>query len=125
MHKQNIVHRDIKCLNIFMTEFNEIKLGDMGISEFLELGTTLHGKRVGTPLYLSPELVKNYQYSHKVDIWGVGCAIYHLACLENPFQGENLIALSNQIRFTKPKPLPPVYSNRFSQFVENLLMKTI
>jgi NIMA (never in mitosis gene a)-related kinase len=75
----------MKCLNIFMGANDQIKLGDMGVSEFLTFGHTQHGKRVGTPLYLSPEIVKNYQYDHKVDIWAIGCSLYYLASLENPF----------------------------------------
>lgn len=35
--------------------------------------------RVGTPLYLSPEIVKQQPYDYKVDVWAIGCALYHLA----------------------------------------------
>jgi NIMA (never in mitosis gene a)-related kinase len=53
------LHRDIKCLNIFLSADKQIKIGDMGVSKIFNGGTgEMHGTRVGTPLYLSPELVK-------------------------------------------------------------------
>lgn len=57
----------------------------------------LQATRVGTPLYLSPELIQHSPYDFKVDIWAVGCAIYHLAAFEPPFKGDNLIVLGNNI----------------------------
>ena len=41
----------------------------------------LQGTRVGTPLYLSPELIKQQPYDFKIDIWAFGCVIYYLASL--------------------------------------------
>jgi NIMA (never in mitosis gene a)-related kinase len=58
LHKNNIIHRDIKNLNIFLTKDKKIKLGDMGVSKLVNNVNALHGTRVGTPLYLAPELVK-------------------------------------------------------------------
>ena len=83
----------------------------------------MQGTRVGTPLYLSPELVKQQPYDFKVDIWAIGCALYHLASLEPPFQGDNLITLGNNIVNKKPKPKPQIYSNKFINFVEKFLAK--
>lgn len=107
LHSQNIIHRDIKCLNIFLSSDKQIKIGDMGVSKiFSGAQDEMQGTRVGTPLYLSPELVKQQPYDYKVDIWAIGCALYHLASLEPPFQAENLITLGNNIVNKKPKPLP-------------------
>lgn len=53
--------------------------------------------KIGTPLYLSPEQVKQKPYDFKVDIWGIGCCLYHIARFCPPFNGDNLIALGNNI----------------------------
>jgi len=88
------------------------------------MGHLVQGTRVGTPLYLAPELVKSQPYDHKIDIWAVGCALYHLAVLEPPFSGDNLIALGNAIATRKPQKLiPAVYSMKFRSFVEKLMNK--
>lgn len=72
LHSKNIIHRDIKTLNIFINEDKSIKLGDLGVSKIVSSMIPLQGTRVGTPLYLAPELIKHQPYSFKVDIWAIG-----------------------------------------------------
>lgn len=57
LHENNIIHRDIKTLNVFLTREKHVKLGDLGVSKIFNSDTALQGTRVGTPLYLAPELV--------------------------------------------------------------------
>lgn len=123
LHSNNIIHRDIKCLNLFLTKDKKIKIGDLGVSKIVSNINALHCTRVGTPLYLSPELIKQIPYDFKVDIWSIGCSLYHLACLEPPFNGDNLIVLGNNIVKAKPKAIPSIYSKNISEFVEKLLSK--
>lgn len=123
LHTNNIIHRDIKCLNLFLTKDKKVKIGDLGVSKIVSSINALHCTRVGTPLYLSPELIKQVPYDFKVDIWSVGCSLYHLACLEPPFSGDNLIVLGNNIVKTKQKTLPAEYSKQFSDLIEKLLSK--
>ena len=122
LHSHNIIHRDIKCLNLFITKDRHIKIGDLGVSAFSS-GVDLHYTRVGTPLYISPELVKQKPYDYKTDIWSFGCSLYHLACLEPPFTGGNLIVLGNNIVKGVPKALPNHYSNDLKNFVDKMLEK--
>ena len=110
LHSHNIIHRDIKCLNLFITKDRHIKIGDLGVSAWTSSVDNLHYTRVGTPLYISPELVKQKPYNYKTDIWSFGCSLYHLACLEPPFSGGNLIVLGNNI-------------NEFKSFVDKMLEK--
>lgn len=95
----------------------------MGVSKIVSNINALHCTRVGTPLYLSPELIKQIPYDFKVDIWSVGCSIYHLACLEPPFQGDNLIVLGNNIVKMPHKPLLGSYSKDFSKIIDLFLSK--
>lgn len=111
-------------MNIFLTDQKIIKIGDLGVSKFQLMGQMVQGTRVGTPLYLAPELVKSQPYDHKIDIWAIGCALYHLAVMEPPFQGDNLITLGNAIATKKPQKLiPAVYSTKFRNFVDKLMNK--
>jgi len=106
LHSKLIIHRDIKTLNIFITEDRHIKLGDLGVSKIVNSVIPLQGTRVGTPLYLAPELIKHQPYSFKIDIWAIGCAMYHILCFEPPFIGENLFILGNSIAHNKHKSIP-------------------
>ena len=123
LHSHNIIHRDIKCLNLFITKDRHIKIGDLGVSSMSSSGDHLHYTRVGTPLYISPELVKQKPYDYKTDIWSFGCSLYHLACLEPPFTGGNLIVLGNNIVKGVPKALPTQYSNELRNFIDKMLEK--
>mmetsp|Transcript_1174 Transcript_1174/g.2827 ORF Transcript_1174/g.2827 Transcript_1174/m.2827 type:complete len:360 (+) Transcript_1174:291-1370(+) len=83
----------------------------------------MQATRVGTPLYLAPELVRQLPYDFKVDIWGMGCVMYQICCLEAPFSGDNLLSLGHNIVNSRPKALPNIYSAKLSQLVFRLLEK--
>ena len=122
LHSNNIIHRDIKCLNLFLSKDHHVKIGDLGVSTITSLGA-MQCTRVGTPLYLSPELIKQVPYDYKTDIWSFGCSLYHLASLDPPFTGTNLIVLGNNIVKGKPKELPVFYSNELKDFIGKMLTK--
>ena len=123
LHTHNIIHRDIKCLNLFITKDKHVKIGDLGVSTIVSSINALHCTRVGTPLYLSPELVKQIPYDYKVDMWSFGCSLYHLCMLDPPFSGDNLITLGNNIVKGTPKPIPSQYSCDLVLFIDKLLSK--
>ena len=87
-------------MNLLLDKHNRLKIGDLGVSKLLTTGAALTpkpGQRVGTPLYLAPEVVRHQPYDYKADMWAVGCVLYQLAALQAPFKGENLLALNNAI----------------------------
>ena len=97
VHDRKILHRDLKSQNIFITKANIIKLGDFGIAREL---THTHQKvktMVGTPYYLSPEIIQNKPYSFKSDVWSLGIILYELSMLRPPFNGESIHSLAVKI----------------------------
>ena len=122
LHSKKIIHRDIKLLNLFMTKDKKIKIGDMGMSIIFDEEELIHS-RVGTPLYIAPELVKKEKYDYKIDIWSLGCSLYHLAKTVPPFTDENLIKLGNSIINEQPSNLPICYSNELYDFILRLMIK--
>ena len=83
---QKIIHRDLKPGNIFLDTHNNVKLGDFGLSIQLEAEIKFAKTHVGTPYYMSPELIKEIEYDEKIDIWSMGCIIYEMAALTPPFK---------------------------------------
>ncbi|VDI37141.1 NIMA (never in mitosis gene a)-related kinase [Mytilus galloprovincialis] len=65
MHERNILHRDLKTQNIFLTKSKIIKVGDLGIARVLDSSTDMATTLIGTPYYMSPELFSNKPYNHK------------------------------------------------------------
>lgn len=76
-------------MNVFMGENKEVKIGDLGEARILGTTNFLKGKTVGTPLFLAPEVTKEDSYDHRIDIWGYGCLLYHMATLEPPFKAND------------------------------------
>jgi NIMA (never in mitosis gene a)-related kinase len=76
VHDRKIIHRDIKGQNIFLTKNNIIKLGDFGIAKILNKTMEKARTVVGTPYYLSPEIIESKPYSFKSDIWSLGVLLY-------------------------------------------------
>lgn len=130
LHSNNIIHRDLKPLNIFLTSNQSIKIGDLGVSRIVtsndyEKNTVSikNDARVGTPLFLAPELVKQKPYDFKIDIWAVGIIMYYLSTLKLPFLGENLSKLATSITASTPKDPPKIYTDKFRNCILSFLSK--
>ena len=80
-HDKKILHRDLKSQNIFLTKKGIVKLGDFGIARVLSNTRSKAKTVVGTPYYLSPEIIKSEAYSFKSDIWSLGVLLYEMAAL--------------------------------------------
>ena len=84
LHDLKIIHRDIKCANVFLTKDGVLKLGDLNVSKVAKRG--LLQTQTGTPYYASPEIWKDKPYDHKSDMWSVGCVLYEMCALNPPFR---------------------------------------
>jgi len=84
IHAAGIVHRDIKPENVFLHGDNEtIKVGDLGISRTIEPELGKRAKtRIGTPRYVSPEVLRGEEYTFSTDIWSLGIMMCELCTLD-------------------------------------------
>lgn len=120
LHNNNVIHRDIKTANIFLTRDNDIKLGDVGIVKILKSTNNYAYTNIGTPYYMSPELYKNRRYNSKTDIWSIGVVLYELMTFKLPYNSENLAGLKYKIS-NKGWFMDNKYKNRYSKDLLNLL----
>ena len=123
VHSLNILHRDIKSSNIFLTANGSLKLGDFGISKILKNSCDVAHTLLGTPLYMSPEVCLNKPYATKSDIWALGCVFYEICKLHQPFISPSLLSLIAKITKDPPEPLSNVYSENLSDLVFSMLIK--
>ncbi|XP_046335298.1 serine/threonine-protein kinase Nek3-like [Haliotis rufescens] len=121
IHGKNILHRDLKPQNVFLTSQNIVKLGDFGISRILQNTMDHAVTTIGTPFYLSPEICQKRPYNHKSDLWALGCILYELCCLRVPFDAPNLTSLVLKIVEAKYQPVPTHYGPLIEDLVSVLL----
>ena len=117
MHSHRVMHRDLKPANIFLTLNGTVKVGDLGLGRELSEHTMEAHSKVGTPLYMSPEVLRGDGYDWKSDIWSLGCLLYELAMLKSPFKSEglNLYSLFQKISKGDYQPLPEQYSDELKR----------
>ena len=124
LHKHNIIHRDIKPSNIFLgNDISTLIIGDFGISKIL-YNENFTRTVVGTPYYMSPEILKKCQYGKKVDVWAIGCILVELITMRPPFQGKTLNELKENIlslQFYK-NINEYEYSNELTTIVKSMLL---
>ena len=119
LHDNNIIHRDLKSANIFITKKGILKIGDLNISKF-----TLNGlarTQLGTPYYCSPEIWDDHAYDQKSDVWSVGCIIYELCTLNHPFKGNDIKELSFNIKKGYYEHISNYYSEDLKTLISYML----
>jgi len=121
VHDRKILHRDLKSQNIFLTKTNLVKLGDFGIAKVLSGTQELAMTVIGTPYYLSPELIDGKPYNFKSDIWALGVLLYELCTLHHPFDANGFPMLARKIVKGRYTPLPATFSKDLRDLVHSLL----
>jgi serine/threonine-protein kinase len=115
-HDQGIVHRDLKPENLFRTRSRDgaplIKVLDFGLSK-LEGGgegsLTKTAAVFGTPLYISPEQLRDSKHvDQRTDVWAMGVILYTLLAGKNPFSADHIARVLIKVARTEPPPLDTV-----------------
>ncbi|XP_015594446.1 serine/threonine-protein kinase Nek5 [Cephus cinctus] len=123
IHKQNVLHRDLKPGNIMLTGQNAdvIKIGDFGISKRINREDAQ--TRVGTRMYMAPEVLRGHRYGYKCDIWSMGIILYEMLTLKFPFASNSHVGMITRILEMKPSKLPATVSEDCVRMLSKMLQK--
>ena len=97
LHQIHVIHRDLKPANVFLDNVFNVKLGDVGVAKIMRSYMMYGQTQVGTPLYMSPEVLKRERYDAKTDVWSLGCVLYELMNLTPAFVCRNLHDLRSHV----------------------------
>ncbi|KAL3422026.1 hypothetical protein PVAG01_06182 [Phlyctema vagabunda] len=110
IHKQGIIHRDVKPDNVLLDSEGHVHLADFNVASDFIPGKALTSKS-GTLAYLAPEVYKGTGYTSGADWWSLGVLFYECIYNKRPFEGSTQTTLAAQITRANPKfPVtnPPV-----------------
>ena len=119
LHDKSILHRDLKCANIFISKEGTMKLGDLNVSKVNKKG--LAYTQTGTPYYASPEVWQDKPYNSSSDIWSLGCVIYEMTALSPPFTASDMRGLYNKVVAGQYPNIPSRYSSDLSNTIRSML----
>ncbi|XP_021817531.1 mitogen-activated protein kinase kinase kinase ANP1-like isoform X2 [Prunus avium] len=127
LHKNGIMHRDIKGANILVDNKGCIKLADFGASkQVVELATISGAKSMkGTPYWMAPEVILQTGHSFSADIWSVGCTVIEMATGKPPWsqQYQEVAALFHIGTTKSHPPIPEHLSFEAKDFLLKCLQK--
>jgi serine/threonine protein kinase len=98
--RAQLIHREIKPGNIFLSQSGDVKVGDLGLAKSLggdTTGLTQTGTAMGTPHYISPEQARgDKDLDYRADIYSLGCTLYQMLTGRTPYEGKDPMSVMLQ-----------------------------
>jgi DNA-binding NarL/FixJ family response regulator len=123
IHAAGVIHRDLKPHNVMFREDQSLAMVDFGIAKLADLpGITLEGTLLGTPIYMSPEVIRGLPADPRSDLYSAGVMLYQMIAKSPPFNGTAAMDIIEQHLNAAPPPLPRAH-DEFQPLIDTLLAK--
>lgn len=126
LHRQGLVHRDVKPANFLLRADGSLLLGDFGLVVATGEGNEGHaaGALVGTPRYVAPEQLEGAPAAPAADVYSLGVLLHELLTGRPPFAGETLMEVLAQHLLAEPARLPAALAD-LQPLVDRMLCKDV
>ncbi|CAF2365014.1 unnamed protein product [Rotaria sp. Silwood2] len=126
LHSKNIIHRDVKSDNVLVGFDGSVKLTDFGFCAQLANTESLRTTMVGTPYWMSPEVIKKLKYDRKVDVWSLGILMIEMIDGSPPYINEQPFRAMCKIAMQEEPPTITAESQaRISSDTMNFLKRCL
>lgn len=130
LHKNKVIHRDMKAGNVLLTIGGQVKIADFGVSAKNKYTLQKRDSFIGTPYWMAPETiqcetVRDNPYDYKADIWSLGITLIEFAQRDPPHHDMSPVRVLLKIQKGEPPKLdfPSRWSKEFSEFLTICLNK--
>ncbi|OBT49003.1 STE/STE11 protein kinase [Pseudogymnoascus sp. WSF 3629] len=127
LHREGILHRDLKADNILLDLDGTCKISDFGISKKTDdiYGNDASNNMQGSVFWMAPEVVRSqgHGYSAKVDIWSLGCVVLEMFAGRRPWSKEEAVGAMYKLgSLNEAPPIPDDVSNAISPYAMGLML---
>ena len=124
LHSHNIIHRDIKAGNFLLNKNGKVQLCDFGTSTLLYQDNSNTAGKIGSPYWMSPEVVSENIYTYACDIWALGITCIELVEGNPPNANIKPLIAMTMIPDKPCKGLTntKAFSNEFNEFIKKCLI---
>lgn len=126
-HERGVIHRDIKPSNILISEDGRPVVTDFGIAKAMEGvpdGQSLTQGAIGTPEYMSPEVIKGNPVDGRTDVYSLGIVLYHVVTGRAPFTATTPYQIADRHLREAPPPPSSIGAN-CPDWLESIILRAL
>ena len=123
LYSKSLVHRDLKPANLLLHK-TRLKIADFGFSKLVdhEMEAQQILSQVGSPLYMSPQILRGESYSSKTDVWSLGVIWFQMVYGRTPWKGKSAFNLLKEIEGSELIfPKTPIVTKEIKNIIGNML----